>query len=56
MFCGRKTNIRINHVHEGALRIVYRNDSLCFDQLLQIDKSYKIHHKNIQTLVIDFTK
>ena len=45
MFCGRKTNARINHVHERALRIVYRNNSLCFDQLLQIDKSYNIHHK-----------
>ena len=30
MFCGRKTNARINHVHERALRIVYRNNSLCF--------------------------
>ena len=46
MFCGRKTNTRINHVHERALRIVYKNNSLCFDWLLQIDKSYNIHHKN----------
>ena len=50
MFCGRKTNARINYVHERALRIVCRNNSLCFDQLLKIDKSYSIHHKNIQTL------
>ena len=42
MFCGRKPNTKINHVHERALRIVYRNNSLCFDQLLQIDKSYHI--------------
>ena len=46
IFCGRKTNTRINHVHERALRIVYKNNSLCFDQLLQIDKLYNIHHKN----------
>ena len=38
-FFGRKTNARINHVQKRALRIVYRNNSLCFDQLLQIDKS-----------------
>ena len=56
MFCGRKNNIRINHVHERALRRVYRNNSLCFDQLLQIDKSYNIHHKNIQTLTIELYK
>ena len=48
MFCGRKTNARINHVHERALIIVYRNNSLCFDQLLQIDKSYNIHHKTFK--------
>ena len=46
----------LNHVHETALRIVYRNNSLCFDQLLQIDKSYNIHHKNIQTLAIELYK
>ena len=39
-----------------ALRIVYRNNSLCFDQLLQIDKSYNIHHKNIQKLAIELYK
>ena len=56
MFCGRKTNASINHVHERALRIVYRNNSLCFDQLLQIDKSNNIHHKNIKTLTIELYK
>ena len=35
---------------------IYRNNSLCFDQLLQIDKSYNIHHKNIQTLVLELCK
>ena len=54
MFCGRKTNARLNHVHERTLRIVYRNNSLCFDELLKIDKSYNMHHKNIQTLGGDF--
>ena len=56
MFCGRKTNARINYVHERALRIVYRNNGLCFDELLKIDKSYNIQHKNIQTLAIELYK
>ena len=56
MFCGRKTSTRINNIHERTLRIVCRNNSLCFDQLLQIDKSYNIHHKNIQTLAIELYK
>ena len=52
IFCERKTNARINQDHERALRMVYRNNSLCFDELLKIDKSYNMHHKNIQTLAI----
>ena len=55
MFCGRKTYAR-TIMFMGALRIFNRNNSLCFDQLLQIDKSYNIHHKNIQTLAIELYK
>ena len=39
-----------------ALRLVYKNNNPCFDQLLQIDKSYNIYHKNIQTLAIELYK
>ena len=46
----------IDHVHKRALRIVYRNNCLCFDELLKIDKSYNIYHKNIQTLAIELYK
>ena len=55
MFCGRKTYAR-TIMFMRALRIFNRNNSLCFDQLLQIDKSYNIHHKNIQTLAIELYK
>ena len=47
MFCGRKSSTKISYVPERSLRLVYRNKSLCFDQLLQIGKLYNIHHKNI---------
>ena len=49
MFCGRKTNATINHVHERALRIVYRNYSFSFDEPLKIDKSFNINGENFQT-------
>ena len=55
MFRGRKTYARTIMLMR-ALRIFNRNNSLCFDQLLQIDKSYNIHHKNIQTLAIELYK
>lgn len=56
MLCGRKTNARIIHVHERALRVVYRNNSLCFNELLKIDKSYNIPHTNIKTIAIEICK
>ena len=56
MFCGRKPDARINHVHERALRVVYRNNSLCFNELLKIDKSYNIPHTNIKAIAIEIYK
>ena len=56
MSCERKTNARVNHVPERALRIVHKNNILCFDEILKIDKSHKKHHKNIQTLAIELYK
>ena len=33
-------------------RIVYKNNILPFEELLELDKSFKIHHRNIQLLAI----
>ena len=41
-------NIKINHVHERALRLVYRDYISTFEELLIQDKSVCIHHRNIQ--------
>ena len=56
IFCGRKPNARINPVNKRTLRIIYRNNSLCFDELLKIDKSHNMHHENIQILAIELCK
>ena len=50
MFHGRRANSKINHIHERALHIVYKNNVLSFEELLELDKSFKIHHRNIQSL------
>ena len=34
MFHGRRANSKINHIHERALRIVYKNNVLLFEELL----------------------
>ena len=38
------------------LGIIYRNNSLCFDELLKIDRLYNIHHENIQKFGIELYK
>ena len=48
MFHNRTMNNKINRLHERALRIVYNDDNLTFTQLLQIDNSVTIHHRNLQ--------
>ena len=50
MFHGRTANSKINHIRERALCIVYKNNVLSFEELLELDKSFKIHHRNIQSL------
>ena len=50
MFHGRRANSKINHIHERALHIVYKNNVLSFEELLELDKSFKIHHRNIRSL------
>ena len=42
MFHGRKTNSKINHIYERALRIVYKNNVLLleFEELSELDQSF----------------
>ena len=56
MFHSRTFNNKINRLHERALRIVcsYYKSSFC--ELLEKDKSFSIHHKNIQSLAIEIYK
>ena len=56
MFHGRRANSKINHIHERALRIVYKNNVLLFEELLELDKLFKIHHRNIQSLAVELLK
>ena len=56
MFPSRKLSEGINHVHEGAARIVYKNFKLLFQELLIEDNSFNIHHRNLQKLVTEIFK
>ena len=56
MFHSRKLNNRINKLHERVLRLVYKDPTLTFEQLLEKDISFTIHQRNIQKLAIEIYK
>ena len=52
----RTMNNKINSLREWSLRIVYSDQSSPFEELLERDKTFSIHHKNIQSLAIEIYK
>ena len=51
---GRGANNKINHLHERLLCIVYKNNNRSFNNPLKKDNSFTAHHKNIQSIDIEF--
>ena len=56
MFHSRTLNNKINKLHERALRLVYNDENLTFQELLGLDNSITIHHRNLQKLAIEMFK
>ena len=56
MFCSRASNNMINKVHERTLGAILGEDLSDFESLLQNNKGKCIHHKNIQSLIIETLK
>ena len=56
MFHTRELNRKTNNIYELALRIVYRDNSSSFTELIKKDNSVCIHYRNIQSLAIEFYK
>ena len=56
MFHSRGVNNKINHLHERLLGIVYKDNISSLEDLLQRDKSFPIHQRNIQSLGIELFK
>ena len=56
MFHNRTINNKINRLHERALRLVYDDNNLTFEELLELDKSVTIHHRNLQRLAVEMFK
>ena len=56
MFHRRILNNKINKLHERALRLVYKNENLTFQDLLELDNSATVHQKNLQKLANEMYK
>ena len=56
MLHNRSLNNKINRLHERALRLVYKNPNLTFQDLLKVDNSFTIHHRNLQKLATEMFK
>ena len=49
VFCSRKSNSKINRLHERALRIVYNDYERIYEELLSHDNSFSIHDHCLAT-------
>ena len=56
MFHSRILNNKIKKLHERALRLVYKNENLTFQDLLELDNSVTVHQKNLQKLSTEMYK
>ena len=52
----RQLNNRISKILERALRLVYKDNKLAFDDLLELDNSITIHQRNLQILATETFK
>ena len=56
MFHDRGINHLINKIHERALRFAYGDENRSFEDLLEMDGSVRIHHRNIQAMAVEMFK
>ena len=56
MFHSHKSNNEINLLQERGLRVIYNDQISSFQELLDKDNSFTVHHFNIQSLAIEMFK
>ena len=56
MFHIIRHNNKINRLHKRMLRIVCKDYESSFAELLFEDKSFTVHHKNVQKIAIEMYK
>ena len=56
LFHSTRLNNKINSLRERALRITYQDNMSIFQELLNKDNSFSIHHRNLQFLATEMFK
>ena len=56
MLLSQTLNNNINNLHERALNLVYNDKTSSFLDLLNIDKSFTIDDRNLQSIAIEMYK
>ena len=56
MFLCTKHNNKINRMHEKCLCIVYNDNTSSYEELLEIDNSVSVHHRNLQIRATELYK
>ena len=56
MFHSSNRNNKINRMHEKCLRIVYNDNTSSYEELLEIDNSVSVDHRNTQILATELYK
>ena len=52
----RSNNNKINRLHERCLRLIYNDKKSSFKDLLEKDGSVSVHHRNLRTLAVGYSK
>ena len=56
MFQDKKSYNKINKIHERALRLIHKNSTSNFEELLTKSKSVPVHQRNLQLLLTEIYK
>ena len=56
MFHDRASNNKINKIHERALRIIHKDSTSNFQELLNKSNSVSVHQRNLQLLLTEIYK
>ena len=56
MYHSRTLNNKIYKLHERALRLVCKNNTSSFEEILAMDNSHTVHHRDVQKLAIEMYK